>query len=444
MDGSSDDQHFRYKMPALVLKHEGKGKMKKTLLVNIKDVCESIGRPADYLMTYLGQKLSATAKVEKEIGLSYVTGHHDAAQVQEVVLNFVRDAVMCRTCHKPETTCHTEGSKKRKELFLKCKCCRARSELDSGDRFVKYMISHPAQDVTFGHASSNTNATTDVVVEGERYKKCEEVAGSTRNEQRRDRTRSKKGECPTCHHKTSKSICSKCGSDIGLASLNSDAENCSMSCQIAETHEMTKDLVGSLRLWMATFGANDKITVDDLLAHVKMEGFTNLTSSDHLGAVVEVLVGNVCCLSAIGTTKMQPVNVAQESRQIIDPWTGMVNQLVSALEDGDIAVDVVVCKVQETVACTLPADALAAHGDCVVVGLLLALRVADGVAKGLLRTCRRLEVRTAAMNKFVDFLESQEMDDGGSEKEAEELDDDESKVDAHGEQLAETALDVGT
>lgn len=442
MDGSSDDQHFRYKMPAIALKHEGKGKMKKTLLVNIKDVCESLGRPADYLMTYLGQKLSAMAKVEKELGLSYVTGHHEYAQVQELVLNFVRDAVMCRRCHKPETTCHTEGSKKHKELFLQCKCCRARSDLDSGDRFVKYMISHPVQVVSFGHASSNTNTTAKFEVEAEGCKKCEQFADDPGKEHGREEARSKKQKCPTCHHRTSKPICSKCGSVIGSASRNADIDNCTKSCPTAETKDTTKDLRGTLRHWMATFVANDTTKVDDLLTHVTMEGFTDVSPSDHLGAVVDVLASKVCCLPVIGTTKLQPVSVAQESHQIIGPWTGIVDKLVSMVEDDELAVDVVVCKVRGAVACALPADVLAANGDCVVVGVLLALRVADGVAKGLLRACRRLEVRSLAMNKFVDFLEVEEMEDGENEEEAEEID--ESKAVADGEQRTETALHVTT
>merc|ERR1719253_919162 len=100
MDGSND-QHFRYTMPVIQVKHEGKGKMKKSVLVNINEVCDSIGRPVEYLVTYLGQKLSAAAKVEKDLGQSYVTGHHELRQVQEQVLSFIRDAVMCHGCRNP-------------------------------------------------------------------------------------------------------------------------------------------------------------------------------------------------------------------------------------------------------------------------------------------------------------------------------------------------------
>jgi len=438
MDGSSD-AFFRYKMPAIVVKHEGKGKMKKSVLVNIKDVCESIGRPADYLTTYLGQRLSATAKVEKELALSYVTGHHNAAQLQETILNFIRDAVMCPKCQNPETSCHKEGSKKKQKLFLQCKGCGEHSELDSTDRFVKYMISHHAEDASYGHAANNTSATiatirqecpkchhktskatcskcggivvsAELVGEGDAGKKIELLAESTFKEKRQGKAESKKIECPTCHHKTSKSVCSKCGTHIG--------ETCSQVCQLAETPKAAHDLVGSLRLGMKALEVcNDKITLEDLLSHVKMESLTNMTPLDHLGAVVQIVAGDVCGLPTIRATKLQPVKVADQSKQTITAWSGIINELVVAVGD-DVAVDIVISKVQEGVACGLPADMLAANGDCVVVGLLLALRVVDGVANGLLVGCRRVSVRSAAMNKFIDFLESEEADDRESEEEA--------------------------
>jgi len=178
MDGSSD-LYYRYTMPGIVVKHEGKGKMKKSVLVNIKEVCERIGRPPDYLITYLGQKLSAMAKTEKDLALSYVTGHHDLGQVQVQVLNFIREAVMCHKCHNPETSCHTEGSKKQQVFFLQCKGCGKRSDLNTTDRFVKYMISHHAEEGNYGHAACTTNAMVTAEV-------------------------TTKKECPKCHRKTSK------------------------------------------------------------------------------------------------------------------------------------------------------------------------------------------------------------------------------------------------
>merc|ERR1719343_1973871 len=97
MDGSSADPAYRYKMPAVIIKVEGKSKMTKTVIENLALVCRNIGRPADHLLTFLGQRLSAAAKMEKD-GKAYVSGIHAQAKVQEHILDFIQLAVVCSRC----------------------------------------------------------------------------------------------------------------------------------------------------------------------------------------------------------------------------------------------------------------------------------------------------------------------------------------------------------
>jgi len=215
MDDSSDP-NFRYKMPAIVVKHEGTGKMKKSVLVNIESVCQSIGRPVDYLVTFLGQRLSASSRIEKCLSHSYVSGHHDVRQVQAHVLKFIQEFVMCPTCGNPETSCHIEGSKKHKAISLQCKGCGTSSpDLDSTDRFVKYMILHHAENASFGHAT-------------------EAKAGDLTSTMQALETPVAKRKCSKCGHKTSKSTCSKCGASV----LNNpqSVDSCKKP-EIAETDE---------------------------------------------------------------------------------------------------------------------------------------------------------------------------------------------------------------
>ena len=54
MDGSADP-HYRYTMPVLSVKVEGTTKMIKSVLMNVAEVAQAIGRPPTYLVTYLGQ-----------------------------------------------------------------------------------------------------------------------------------------------------------------------------------------------------------------------------------------------------------------------------------------------------------------------------------------------------------------------------------------------------
>merc|ERR1712151_605158 len=160
MGDGSTDAGYRYTMPRVLVKKEGSSKMKKSVIVNLKEVSQAVGRPVDYLLTYLGQSLSAMAKIEKDTAKAYVAGHHGEDVIQKHILAFVRDAVLCAHCSNPETTCCIEGNKKNKSLFLSCKSCGNRTSLDSSDRFVKYMLQHPLDDNVKGHATSTGGEPT--------------------------------------------------------------------------------------------------------------------------------------------------------------------------------------------------------------------------------------------------------------------------------------------
>lgn len=47
--GPSDDPAYRYKMPKLQSKTEGRGNGIKTILINAKEVAEALNRPPSYL-----------------------------------------------------------------------------------------------------------------------------------------------------------------------------------------------------------------------------------------------------------------------------------------------------------------------------------------------------------------------------------------------------------
>eukprot|EP00282_Hemiselmis_andersenii_P016897 CAMPEP_0114125460 /NCGR_PEP_ID=MMETSP0043_2-20121206/9313_1 /TAXON_ID=464988 /ORGANISM="Hemiselmis andersenii, Strain CCMP644" /LENGTH=331 /DNA_ID=CAMNT_0001218389 /DNA_START=270 /DNA_END=1265 /DNA_ORIENTATION=- len=156
MNGSSDP-YYRYTMPCMQVKVEGTTKMIKSVLVNINEVASAIGRPAEYLVTYLGQELSANSKIDKD-DKAYVTGAMDTQKIQSIVFKFIRETVQCGNCKNPETSVHIEGKKKNAVLYLTCKGCGQRTDLDNSDRFIKYMISHPPSDADFGHAKTAAGA----------------------------------------------------------------------------------------------------------------------------------------------------------------------------------------------------------------------------------------------------------------------------------------------
>eukprot|EP00286_Rhodomonas_abbreviata_P006709 CAMPEP_0181323542 /NCGR_PEP_ID=MMETSP1101-20121128/19850_1 /TAXON_ID=46948 /ORGANISM="Rhodomonas abbreviata, Strain Caron Lab Isolate" /LENGTH=223 /DNA_ID=CAMNT_0023431595 /DNA_START=398 /DNA_END=1066 /DNA_ORIENTATION=+ len=196
MNGSSDP-YYRYTMPCIQVKVEGATKMIKSVLTNITDVCQAIGRPPDYLLTYLGQELSANSKIEKETEKAYVTGAMEEKQIQQLVFKFIVETVQCGNCNNPETTVHIEGSKKNKVLFLTCKGCGSRTDLDSNERFVKYMILHPPTDANYGHAKTAAGAVGAAMAEAtaldeKRKKKKEKGEGGEEEEDEEKKEKKKK------------------------------------------------------------------------------------------------------------------------------------------------------------------------------------------------------------------------------------------------------------
>jgi translation initiation factor 5 len=56
------DPTFRYKMPALVAKIEGRGNGIKTIVVNLRTIADAICRPPDLLMRFMAIELGAQSK----------------------------------------------------------------------------------------------------------------------------------------------------------------------------------------------------------------------------------------------------------------------------------------------------------------------------------------------------------------------------------------------
>eukprot|EP00281_Chroomonas_sp_CCMP1168_P021015 CAMPEP_0206231320 /NCGR_PEP_ID=MMETSP0047_2-20121206/10771_1 /ASSEMBLY_ACC=CAM_ASM_000192 /TAXON_ID=195065 /ORGANISM="Chroomonas mesostigmatica_cf, Strain CCMP1168" /LENGTH=335 /DNA_ID=CAMNT_0053654885 /DNA_START=278 /DNA_END=1285 /DNA_ORIENTATION=+ len=199
MNGSTDP-FYRYTMPTMQIKVEGTTKMIKTVLTNVNEVCQAIGRPVDYLVTYLGQELSANSKIDKD-NRAYVTGSMELPKIQEVVYKFIRETVTCEHCKNPETSVHIEGSKKRAILYLTCKGCGRRTDMDSAERFVKYMISHPPADADFGHAKTAAGAVgaalADATAADEERKKKKKDKGNDDDddgEKKKKKKKKKDGE----------------------------------------------------------------------------------------------------------------------------------------------------------------------------------------------------------------------------------------------------------
>jgi translation initiation factor 5 len=63
----NDDPTYRYKMPRLVAKVEGRGNGIKTVVVNMGEIAESLNRPAALPTKFFGCELGAQTRWEQDV-----------------------------------------------------------------------------------------------------------------------------------------------------------------------------------------------------------------------------------------------------------------------------------------------------------------------------------------------------------------------------------------
>lgn len=116
------DPHYRYKMPPLDASTDNRNKQRKTHLHNVAAVARDVFRPEAWLVKYLALRLSTDCGRGADGSVAYLTGHHDAAQLQQFVFGFIQEYVLCK-CGSPETLLYVEGKKRRKTAKLRCHSC---------------------------------------------------------------------------------------------------------------------------------------------------------------------------------------------------------------------------------------------------------------------------------------------------------------------------------
>jgi len=98
---SVSDAYYRYKMPKLVTKVEGKGNGVKTVIVNMTDIGKALGRPPSYPIKYFGSTLGVQTMLKDRRFI--VNGIHEASKLQDALDGFIKKFVLCPQCMNPET-----------------------------------------------------------------------------------------------------------------------------------------------------------------------------------------------------------------------------------------------------------------------------------------------------------------------------------------------------
>ncbi|CAK0738548.1 hypothetical protein CVIRNUC_001058 [Coccomyxa viridis] len=139
---NASDQFYRYKMPKLQARIEGRGNGIKTNVVNNVEIAKALERPPDYIVKFYGCELGAQTKYDKKDGTSIVNGAHDTSKLCELLENFIKKYVQCYNCGNPETVVKI----KKESIYLKCKACGSVSDVDMRHRLNTYILKNPPEE----------------------------------------------------------------------------------------------------------------------------------------------------------------------------------------------------------------------------------------------------------------------------------------------------------
>mmetsp|Transcript_94467 Transcript_94467/g.286990 ORF Transcript_94467/g.286990 Transcript_94467/m.286990 type:complete len:216 (-) Transcript_94467:58-705(-) len=137
-----NDPQYRYKMPRLVSKKEGRGNGSKTCIVNMGDVARALKRPPQYTTKWFGNELGAQSTYtckEGEGERSIVNGHHDTHIFQTLLDKFIEKYVCCVNCHLPEI----DMLIKKGVIVAKCMACGWAGDLDNSHRLAAFITKNP-------------------------------------------------------------------------------------------------------------------------------------------------------------------------------------------------------------------------------------------------------------------------------------------------------------
>lgn len=136
----NEDPSYRYKMPRIQTKIEGRGNGIKTILVNINDISSALNRPINLIMKFFGMELGTQSNWDEE--KATVNGAHTSADLQNLLNIFIDKFVLCPICHLPETALCV---KVKKELvYHRCAACGAKENIDSSSRLHTLILNQAA------------------------------------------------------------------------------------------------------------------------------------------------------------------------------------------------------------------------------------------------------------------------------------------------------------
>ncbi|KAJ7364191.1 domain found in IF2B/IF5-domain-containing protein [Mycena albidolilacea] len=157
-----DDKFYRYRMPILLTKIEGKGNGIKTVLPNMSDVARALSRPPSYTTKFFGCELGAQTSTDEKNERYIVNGAHDANRLRELLDGFIDKFVLCKSCKNPETELIILKVGRTEDIIRDCKACGERTGVDMRHKLTTFILKNPPIKARKGKKATNGDAAAGV------------------------------------------------------------------------------------------------------------------------------------------------------------------------------------------------------------------------------------------------------------------------------------------
>eukprot|EP00596_Hydrurales_sp_CCMP1899_P005743 CAMPEP_0119041444 /NCGR_PEP_ID=MMETSP1177-20130426/12107_1 /TAXON_ID=2985 /ORGANISM="Ochromonas sp, Strain CCMP1899" /LENGTH=423 /DNA_ID=CAMNT_0007007487 /DNA_START=288 /DNA_END=1559 /DNA_ORIENTATION=+ len=131
-----EDPSYRYKMPRIMAKVEGRGNGIKTVLVNVTDLGTSLNREAPEITKFFGCEIGSQTSFSADTDRAIVNGAHTAADLQVFLCRYIENFVLCQNCRLPETHYKIKAGL----ISQKCLACGHKSTVDMTHKLTTFIL----------------------------------------------------------------------------------------------------------------------------------------------------------------------------------------------------------------------------------------------------------------------------------------------------------------
>lgn len=131
-----EDPSYRYKMPSVFGKIEGRGNGIKTVIANITDLALALHRHPSEVNKFFGCEIGAQTTYNEADDKAIVNGAHGDPELQNCVHKYIEKFVLCPNCGLPETTYKISNGC----IWHRCAACGAKEMVDMNHKLCTYIL----------------------------------------------------------------------------------------------------------------------------------------------------------------------------------------------------------------------------------------------------------------------------------------------------------------